>query len=156
MPTAKPRVHVTLPPDVHATIAKLAKLQHSSMSSVVAELVIEMAPILLRVSEAIEHAEKMQAEAVPKYVESLDRAQGVLEPLLATLLDQLGSLSPPASDGDGDTARQGGGDAQAAFPASPPDPQPITWGSALQNPLINNKSTSSPSPSSTPLKKRAL
>lgn len=146
MPTSKPRVHVTLSPEVHATVAKLAELQSSSMSSVVAELVTEMSPVLLRVGQAIEHARKLEAEAIPAYVSSLDQAQASLEPLLVALMAQLDPSQAPAGDGVGDHARQGVGAASAPPPVPSADPRALTGGSVSRKPLKTNKPKSTPLP----------
>ncbi len=41
MPTHNPRVNVTFEPDIMATLASLAKLEHASLSGLVKELVLE-------------------------------------------------------------------------------------------------------------------
>lgn len=60
MPTTKPRIGVTLPQEHYDVLARLARLQGVSMSSIVADLVAEMAPILGRVCEAVELAARAQ------------------------------------------------------------------------------------------------
>lgn len=56
MPTLKPRVQVTLQPQTHAVIERLAKLQGRTRGSVIAELLDSIAPTLTRTVALLEAA----------------------------------------------------------------------------------------------------
>lgn len=56
MPTAKPRIAVTLPQETFEVLARLAALQNRSRGSVVAELLVEITPPLARTVALLEAA----------------------------------------------------------------------------------------------------
>lgn len=56
MPTAKPRVQVTLEPETHAVIERLARLQGRTRGSIIAELLDSIAPTLTRTVALLEAA----------------------------------------------------------------------------------------------------
>jgi hypothetical protein len=76
VPTAKPRITITLDPQVHATIERLAQLQGRSRGSVVAELLESAHPPLMRTVALLEAAkdapDKVKAD-LRRVIEDLER-----------------------------------------------------------------------------------
>ena len=58
MPTAKPRVQVTLEPEVHDVIERFARLQNRTRGAVIAELLNEIAPAIGRTIALLEAAQE--------------------------------------------------------------------------------------------------
>lgn len=58
MPTIKPRVQVTLEPQTHEVIERLARLQGRTRGAVIAELLDSVAPALIRTVALIEAAQE--------------------------------------------------------------------------------------------------
>jgi hypothetical protein len=58
MPTAKPRVQVTLEPEVHDVIERFARLQNRTRGAVIAELLNEIAPAIGRTISLLEAAQE--------------------------------------------------------------------------------------------------
>lgn len=60
MPTAKPRLQVTLRPHTYLLLGRLAKLRKTSKAAIVSEFVEEVAPVLQRVAAVMEKAAEAQ------------------------------------------------------------------------------------------------
>lgn len=89
MPTAKPRIAVTLPQETFDVLARLADLQDRSRGSVVAELLIEITPPLARTVALLE-----AAFAAPDQVKQGLRSvvEGVHQELVAVSGDGINQL----------------------------------------------------------------
>jgi len=88
--TKKPRITVTLTPEVHALLKRMSELTRGSQSSFVGDLLSQCSPVLSRMVEVLEAAEKMRGEAlrVPDEIKAgLDQAQSQLESQLGLVLD---------------------------------------------------------------------
>ena len=83
MPTIKPRVQVTLEPQTHEVIERLARLQGRTRGSIIAELLDSIAPVLAQTAAILE-----AAEAAPKDV--LRGLKSVVEGVHDELLDAAG------------------------------------------------------------------
>jgi len=103
MATTKPRITVTLSPEVYETLSALSNLQERSMSSIVSELLEISHPIQSRVLAALSHAQTVKLEANADFASELDRAQAQAESALAPLLAILDGMalrsSQAASEG---------------------------------------------------------
>lgn len=88
MATEKPRITVTLPPRSHEVLARFAKLNGQSMSSVVAEFVELVVPSLVRAVAFIERAQGAGDEVKAGMLSSLQKAERDLFPLLEKALVQ--------------------------------------------------------------------
>ena len=88
MPSAKPRLALTLPEHRHDLIKRLAGLQGVSMASVVTELLEECYPVLERVVVALEAAKSASESAKTGLRESCDRAIAEIEPYREQFVDQ--------------------------------------------------------------------
>jgi predicted DNA-binding ribbon-helix-helix protein len=99
--TTKPRVTVTLEPDVYATMKELAQLQGCSMSSLIAELLNMVHPVQQKVLDAVKTAVTTKAEARAGFLQQLEDAQSQAEsslgPLLG-LLEEYANAQPPHSN----------------------------------------------------------
>lgn len=88
MPTTKPRVQVTLEPETHAVIERLANLQGKTRGAVIAEMLDSIVPAITRTVTLLE-----AAAAAPETLK--DNLRAVVEGAQADL-----------SDASGDSAKQ--------------------------------------------------
>lgn len=66
MATKKPRSMITLEPEDHAILKRLAEIQGVSLSSIVAELIHDVAPTLMTIIAAIEEAKAAASSLTPE------------------------------------------------------------------------------------------
>jgi hypothetical protein len=66
MATKKPRSMITFEPEDHLILRRLADLQGVSLSSIVGELIHEVAPTLLTIINAIEEAKVAASSLTPE------------------------------------------------------------------------------------------
>lgn len=101
MATAKPRITVTLEPDVYETIKGLSEAQGCTMSGLVSEFLAMVNPVQQRVLRAIKKAQAINVESKASMVANLEQAEAqmteMLGPLLA-LLDAVSDGQPPHSN----------------------------------------------------------
>ena len=97
LPTAKPRITITLTEHQHAVLSSLSHLQKASMSSIVVDLVDTTLPVLERlvgVLDTAANAPKHVLEEIRKSVEDAEsntfgyRVTGLLEELLHRSADE--------------------------------------------------------------------
>lgn len=81
MATDKPRITITLEPDQHVVLRRLAGLQGGSMSRIVSELLAEVTPVLERVCESLELAKRAQAGVRANLRRVAEEAEEDLRPL---------------------------------------------------------------------------
>lgn len=105
MPTAKPRLSVTLQPQMYATVAEIASIRRVSMSSVVSEYLDAAAPVLERTATILAAVDaKMKAARsgmdsdMEAYRRNLEEAEKALAPMLASALGTLDGIEPPPSN----------------------------------------------------------
>jgi len=105
MPTAKPRLSVTLEPGLYDTISEIARIRGVSRSSVIAEYLDTAAPVLqrtltiLRALDARLKAARSGLDAdMSQYRAHLEDAEKTLAPMLASALGTLEGLEPPPSN----------------------------------------------------------
>lgn len=115
MPTDKPRVQVTLEPETHAVIERLAKLQGRTRGSVIAEFLDSIAPSLTRTVALMEAAMeapndvKRGLKAMVEGVhQELVEVSGDASAQLDMLLDQL-THSPDSVEFDPHVVTRGSG-----------------------------------------------
>lgn len=138
MATDKPRITITLEPDQHEVLRRLAGLQGGSMSRIVSELLAEITPVLERVCESLELAKRAQAGVRANLRRVAEEAEEDLRPLAEMARNQFdlfaGELqrlveagegrqqeAPDAGDRPSDRRRRadGGADAEGAEAQSP-------------------------------------
>lgn len=99
MPNVNPRLQVILPREVHAVIAKLARLRGVSQSAVARDFLTEVAPVLARVAETLEAAAKLDERGRAKFIRALEAQQGTLEAQAQRALDLFDGLAPKGAGG---------------------------------------------------------
>lgn len=113
MATAKPRITVTLEPDVYETIKGLSEAQGCTMSGLVSEFLAMVNPVQQRVLRAIKKAQAINVESKASMVANLEQAEAqmteMLGPLLA-LLDAVSDGQPPHSNTGVTHTNASGGD----------------------------------------------
>jgi hypothetical protein len=92
MPTAKPRVQVSLSTSQYELLKRLAKLQSRSMSAIVEELLEQVMPVLERVAVVLQAAVRAQDSMKEGLRAATDQAERETRPLLASALGQLDLL----------------------------------------------------------------
>jgi uncharacterized protein (DUF1778 family) len=102
MATSKPRITVTLEPEVYETISGLAEIQGRSMSSIVSELLTMVNPVQQKVLAAVQRAMNVQESSKASLISQLEKGQEEAEmaigPLLK-MLDDMGTLPPHSNTG---------------------------------------------------------
>ena len=88
MPTAKPRVNVTLEPKDYELLSTLAKQQKRSRADMLRDLFQTMRPVLERVAVVSEAAQRAQATAKQGMIASAEKAEADLLPMLQQALGQ--------------------------------------------------------------------
>jgi hypothetical protein len=125
MPTAKPRVQITLTTPQHELLQRLAKLQKRSMSAVIAELFETVLPALERVAVVLQAAVRAQESQRQGLLESTQQAERDLRPHVAMALGQLDMLQMQFEAASAPSAESAVG---RAAPARR-NPRPVTRGS---------------------------
>lgn len=101
MATAKPRITVTLEPDVYETIKGLSEAQGCTMSGLVSEFLSMVNPVQQRVLRAVKKAQALNVESRASMVSNLEQAEEQMTKMLGPLLDLLDTVSegqPPHSN----------------------------------------------------------
>lgn len=80
MPTAKPRVAVTMKPEHYEVLSRLSAARGVSMSSILSELWEVSVPVMARVANLLEQAKGAQESAKEGIREATDAALQVLVP----------------------------------------------------------------------------
>jgi len=130
MATDKPRITITLEQADHETLMRLAKLQGRPMSSILRELVGEVSPILARVADALEVAQRASSDLRANFVKAASDAEEELRPIVQAVRSQFDMFASEiqravdgakagATSGDGPGAA---GRAREVAPASSPRP----------------------------------
>lgn len=118
MPTIKPRVQVTLEPQTHAVIERMAILQGRTRGSIIAEMLDSIAPALTRTIALLEAAAEAPNDvkrgfraAVESAHQELVSLSGDASKQLDVFLDQLGaddSANPHVVTRGSGTGKHGG------------------------------------------------
>lgn len=123
MPTAKPRLQVTLTVPQYELLKRLAQLQKRSMSKLFAELFEQVHPVLERVAVVMQAAVRAQESVKEGLRESTEQAEKELAPLFAQAMSQLDLLQ---ENFEGTAARAA--DASTASVAGREGPPPSNTG----------------------------
>lgn len=89
MPTANPRINVTIPPSLDATVSRLSALTRTSKSQVLRELLEAAEPALQRAVTLMEAAQTAAAAVKHSLARDLDAAQTQAEREAASILAKL-------------------------------------------------------------------
>ena len=123
MPTALPRLPVTLTAAQRDLLAKVAALNGTSQSKVIRDLLDAASPVLLRIVAALENVRKLDAEKADLIRATIVDAQAEAEQTAATalaLLERIGRAGdrPPVA------AQRVPEDADGSLDAISPPPRP--------------------------------
>lgn len=127
MPTAKPRVMVTLDERQHQVLASMSKSTGQSMSSIVGELVDQAMPVFERMAVTFGKLRHMRDVERSKLVDSLEAAQAAFEPLAQEAVGQFDLFLARVEKASG-AARlpRSGSPAGLAKPKTPPTNRGVT------------------------------
>jgi hypothetical protein len=147
MPTANPRIQVTLKPSQHELIRRLAKLQGRSMSKVISELFDEIEPVYERVAVVLQAAKHAQSSANEGMRQAFEKAEGEMAPHVAAAMGQFDLLVTAFGTGAG-----AGEASSASSPSQASTPAPVTRGSGTPKPR-SGRAPSAPIVTRQPLRK---
>lgn len=108
MPTKMPRIQVTLSEDAHRIISRMAHLQRSHRSTIIAEVINDLAPVLDGLLDTLEAAAQVRDENMrgvrDASLAAVDRMQVLVDDannqfsLLDHLVRQAAEPKPPTSN----------------------------------------------------------
>lgn len=101
MPTAKPRITVTLTEQQHAVLSSLAGLQKVSMSSIIVDLLDTTLPVLERLAGVLHNASTAPQNVLDELrrtAQSAENEVAAMGPAVMGLLDEMLDLSEGAED----------------------------------------------------------
>lgn len=139
MATTKPRLALTLEPEQYQILQRLAAVQGGSMARIVSEMLSEMLPMLTKVTEAMEAAQKAHEGMKASIRTAAEQAERDMQPLVATAIAQFdhfarqmdrlvesGGGTPVDHAGLGRPSGVARGRRKPA--GAPADPRPVTRG----------------------------
>ncbi len=92
MPTAKPRITITLTDQQHSVLSALSQLQKASMSSIVVDLLETTLPVLERLSNVLSNAANAPQSVLDEIRKSAEQAESDFSPTRGTVLARLDDL----------------------------------------------------------------
>jgi hypothetical protein len=129
MPTDKPRVNVTLDQADYDLLSTLARQQKRSRADMLRDLFETMRPVLERVAVVSEAAQRAQATARQGMIESAEKAEAELLPMVQKALGQFDMfLADVQAQADGGGRQQTASTGGAAAAPPPPTPVPVITG----------------------------
>lgn len=132
MPTIKPRVNVTLKPEDYALLSTLARQQKRSRADLLRDLFETIRPVLERVAVVSEAAQRAQSTAKQGLIESAERAEAELQPMVQKALGQFDLfLAEVQQQTEGRTESQ----PPEAAAAAAPTPVPVITGVRSRKPV---------------------
>ena len=72
------RVHVSLDPDVHSSLARIAKVGGTSMSAIVREMLQGQRQVLAQLADTLEHAQALKGSLTGEQKARLEEIEGDL------------------------------------------------------------------------------
>ena len=130
MATTKPRITLTLPQRHYDLYRAISDMTHQPMSAFIVELLESAFPTIERMAVTFQKVKSAQVAERSRFLESLDRAQAAVEPVVMDAVDQFDlfltrveGIVDGGGDGEGRTLR----DAPASAAATPSAP-PLTGG----------------------------
>jgi hypothetical protein len=130
MPTAKPRIQVTVTESQYQLLKRLAQLQHRSMSAVLSEIIDQIEPVYERVAVVLQAAVRAQASMKEGMTQGMEQAEAELAPLVGKAMGQLDLLVNQA-EGYAEAAASRSGAERGSASESP---RPVTRGSGTPTP----------------------
>ena len=117
MSTNKPRLTLTLDPELADAVERLARVQGCPKSRVLTELLQEAGPVLRKVADTLELAMKVQKGAREGLRRAVDETEAELRPMLSAVIS--------AYDGLGQQIGEIADQLEAAAGAQVREPQPL-------------------------------
>lgn len=113
MPTARPRITITLTERQHELLRSISANSGQSMSSFVTEMLDTGMPMLERMAATMQAIARNHQEQRDRVRQQLDEAQSEMEPLLASLMGQFDLFLATAEQASGPRAEAGASPAPA-------------------------------------------
>ena len=121
MPTAKPRITITLDENQHRLLSKLSELQGVSMSSIVVDFLDSVVPVLERVAVVLQNAKDAPQSVKDEIRKTAEQAENDFLPHAAGVMGQLDLLVAMAGTGSQPQGARGPATpSKAAKKAGPP------------------------------------
>lgn len=131
MPTAKPRITVTLEPRIYDVLHRLSKAGGESMSKIITDFLGVAVPPMERMASLIEQANQAPKNTLDELAASLARAESQIVGGLVKAQGEIDKVSSVLEDALSvpDKPRRGAQRAPQAAPKGEPTPVPVTRGS---------------------------
>ena len=139
MPTAKPRITVTLTDQQYGLLSHMSSLGSGSMSAIVADMIETMVPVLERVVSALKVAAEAPLEMRKGMQDSYERAEAEMRPHLDAVMGTLYELQPTSG---GVPAQREPGPVSAAVGRRAKSAKPPTSNRGVSYPPKSLKSSS--------------
>lgn len=127
MATTKPRITITLEPEQHDVLQRLAALQRAPMSRIVSDLIDEVTPMLEKLLVTLEAASRAHHDVKANIRRTAEEAEAELQPLAAAARAQLDMFTQMIA-GMVPQADAGGGAGPATAAADDTGPRPVITG----------------------------
>lgn len=114
MATNKPRITITLSKHQHDVLRAISECGGQPMSTFVSEMLEAALPTLQRMAVTFQKVKQAQVQERGKFLESMDRAQAAIEPVVMNMVDQFDLFLNRM-----DEAAGGAPDGSGATPAAP-------------------------------------
>jgi len=119
MPTAKPRITITLSEKAHYVLSTLSQVQKVSMSSIVVDLLDTTLPVLEKLADVLNNAALAPQSVLDDLRRTMEEAHGDLESAKSGVLEHLENIREVSGGAPA-------GDALASPAGVPPAPKPPT------------------------------
>lgn len=112
MATSKPRITVTLTQRQHDVLRSISDNSNQPMSTFISEMLEAALPTLERMAVTFQRVKEAQAAERAKFLDSMDRAQAAIEPVVMTAVGQfdlfLASIEEAVGAGSTDARERAG------------------------------------------------
>ena len=103
MPTRKPRLQITLEPELYETLQRFAAYERRPMAKVITDLLVHIQPMLQSTVAALDQVQKSKGGPAAALATAITRMQGAVDQLAEKATGQLDLLradvAPPPSVG---------------------------------------------------------
>lgn len=164
MATDKPRITITLSEEQHALLSRLSALQKAPKARIVSEMLGEVFPILEKVAEALELAQRASQTARANFVRAATEAEEELRPLAKLAKDQFDMFSQQLGALVDDESKPGAAEAATddvaernitGADSDALSPQPVITGATLVPKVPRSPRKSARNSSGKPLSRKA-
>lgn len=106
MPTHKPRLQITLPPELYETLRRFAVYERRPMARVITDLLVQIGPMLQSTVAALDQVQKAKGGPAAALATAITRMQGTVEQLAERASGQLDLLKVDVRAPDADRAAE--------------------------------------------------